>query len=310
MGTKDVTINMMIEEGDVLGATPSENLVITRVQNDTLADGKIFVNDKIIKVNNVEPRDVHHFYRLVVAASRKGHLELVVRRGKQDTAKDAQEAVPQDRLSKLRIRDGFAYRVVEMEFKRGMKVGLGFKEYMNCVVVTRAQEGTMAGGVFKVGDTICDVDNTRVSDKGVCQTLIVNALKAHQKVSCVVASPESEEAKKWVAESLSAQAQPAAPQASAPTDRTAGLMAPESQPTPEETPSAIVCRDPPSIRVKSDVRRIAMEEIERRRKTKDQPLQGIMRTNAKDAKRVSIKDGHDEHLIANENPNAPLRPVK
>lgn len=43
--------------------------------------------------------------------------------------------------------------------------------------MTKAPDGTMAGRVFKVGDQICDVDSTRVTDKGVCQTLIVSALK-------------------------------------------------------------------------------------------------------------------------------------
>ena len=47
MATKDININLMIEEGDVLGATPSENLVITRVQHDTLADGHIQEGDKV-----------------------------------------------------------------------------------------------------------------------------------------------------------------------------------------------------------------------------------------------------------------------
>lgn len=179
MANKDVNVNIQIEEGDVLGATPSENLVITRIQHGTLAEGHLQEGDKILKVNGTEPRDQTHFYRLVVAASRTGNLNMVVRRETKtiELVKEAKHQVPQERMSNLRLRDGFHYKLITMEYQRGDKIGLGIKDYMNCVVVTKAPDGTMAGRVFKVGDQICDVDNIRVTDKGVCQTLIVSALK-------------------------------------------------------------------------------------------------------------------------------------
>lgn len=119
----------------------------------------------------------------------------------------------------------------------------------------------------------------------------------------VVATPESPEARKWVDESLSSHAPPQ-PQAPAPSAASA--------PTPaSQTPSAIVSRDPPSIRVKNDVRRIAMQEIERRRKEQDRPLKGIIRVNNKDGKKITFSSTlQQEHPIVNENPNVPLRPVK
>lgn len=313
MGTKEVTVNIIMEEGDVLGATPSENLVITRIQADTLADGKLQEGDRIVKVNNIAPKELAHFYRLVVAASRKGHLAMVVCRDEktQEVLKDSKIQVPQERIGNLRIRDGFHYKLVTMEYKRGEKVGLGIKDYMNCVVVTKCPDGTMAGQVFKVGDTICDVDNVRVTDKGVAQNLIIAGLKANQRVTMVIASPESPEALKWVDESLSARAPAPAPEPQ--------QVQPSAQPVDKQVdqvaarPLAIVSRDPPSIRVKSDVRRIAFQEIERRRSSQAPPPSSIIRSssNAKGSKRVSFNSTlTQEHLIVNENPNAPLRPVK
>lgn len=132
MGTKDCNVNIQLEEGDVLGATPSENLVITRIQPGTLADGHLQEGDKILKVNGTAPHDVAHFYKLVVGASRVGHLDMTVRREAKtiEAIKDSKSHVPQERLGNLRMRDGFHYHLVTMEYKRGDKIGLGIKDYM------------------------------------------------------------------------------------------------------------------------------------------------------------------------------------
>lgn len=176
---QQLTVSIMMEEGDVLGATPSENFIITKIQPDTLAEGKLHVGDKILKINNHVPKDLAMFYRLLNAAGREGNASLLIIRDKkaEEGMKESLIDVPKERLEHLRIRDGFHYKLIEMEIRRGEKIGLGIKDYMNCVVVTKCSEGTMAGRTFKVGDQICDVDNTRVTDKGVAQNLIVAGLK-------------------------------------------------------------------------------------------------------------------------------------
>lgn len=53
MGSQEIKVRIMMDEGDVLGATPSENLVITRIQHGTLADGKLQVfYDFLLKIAN------------------------------------------------------------------------------------------------------------------------------------------------------------------------------------------------------------------------------------------------------------------
>lgn len=75
----------------------------------------------------------------------------------------------------------------------------------------------------------------------------------------VVASPESQEAKKWVEDSFKIQAE-------GPSKQSAPTMSPvKPMESSIKQQLAIVCRDPPSVRVKADVRRIALREIERRR---------------------------------------------
>lgn len=83
----------------------------------------------------------------------------------------------------------------------------------------------------------------------------------------VIASPESEEAKKWVHEALQTRPQEPPQQQQQPGPSQAPTPQPiEKQPEPTTArPLPIICRDPPSVRVKEDVRRIAIQEIERRR---------------------------------------------
>ena len=45
MGAQEINLDIMMEEGDVLGATPSENMVIMRIQPYTLAEGKLQVSN-------------------------------------------------------------------------------------------------------------------------------------------------------------------------------------------------------------------------------------------------------------------------
>jgi hypothetical protein len=51
-------VEVLMEEGDPLGVTSDQQLVIIQIQMNTLADGKLLVGDKILSMNNWVPTNV------------------------------------------------------------------------------------------------------------------------------------------------------------------------------------------------------------------------------------------------------------
>ncbi|VDK50239.1 unnamed protein product [Cylicostephanus goldi] len=71
----DVEIPM--EEGEPLGATPNDKLVITKVQGGTIADGKLRIGDQIIKVNGQSISDQNSFFRALRYAPPIARLTII-----------------------------------------------------------------------------------------------------------------------------------------------------------------------------------------------------------------------------------------
>ena len=106
-------VEIPMEEGDPLGATPDKQLMIIQIQANTLADGRLQVGDKILSVNDREPTNVHNFYHLLnVAAQEQDKVSLRIRR---DTNKakelEAHNQIPENRARYIRRREGFLYKV-------------------------------------------------------------------------------------------------------------------------------------------------------------------------------------------------------
>ncbi|TKR60509.1 hypothetical protein L596_027745 [Steinernema carpocapsae] len=272
-GTFEVDIPM--EEGEPLGATPNEKLVVTKVQNGTLAEGKLRIGDQILKVNNIAIQDTNHFFRLLRYAPPNARL-TVCRDSKKAEELEARIHIPADRAKLIQRRDGFLYQLVKIDWKPGgPKLGLGIKHYQNRVLVSRADPGSLAATQLLVGDHIIDIDGKPVTDKDVARELLLKALQSTGCVTSVIERPESMEAKHWVQTALAATA-----------------------------------AQPPSVQMNSDVRDIAAKERQRLKAKAEQPKKASILGRTAAPRKVSIVAGQGEHYIASDNEGKALRPVR
>ncbi|KAH7728727.1 PDZ domain containing protein [Aphelenchoides avenae] len=274
---KTIVIEIQMEEGDPLGATPNDKLVIVKVQPGTLADGQLRVGDQIVKVNGTKVQDSDHFYKLLRFAHPVARLDVV-----RDDAKaaelEAKFTIPEERAKFIQRRDGYVYQLAKIEWRPGgPKLGLGIKHYQNRVLVSRCEPGSLAAQQLQVGDHICDVEGTPVTDKDVARDLLLKAIQKGAAVSFVIERPESMEAKHWTQTALSASA-----------------------------------AQPPSVAMNSDVRDIAAKERAnlKNRAAQKPPKPIISRGAAPCARHVNINENHREHPIISDHDMSKLRRVR
>ncbi|CAD5225151.1 unnamed protein product [Bursaphelenchus okinawaensis] len=273
MADKEKIINIDIEEGEPLGATPNDKLIIVRVQAGTLAEDKLKVGDQIVKINDTTIRDTNHFFQLLRFAPPCARLQII--RDENKAAElEAKVHIPPERAKFIQRRDGFEYFLVKIEWKPGgPKLGLGIRHYQNRVLVSRCDPNSLASSQMKVGDHVIDIDGKPVTDKDVAREFLLKSLQSQGFATMVVERPESMEAKHWTQQAL--QANPA---------------------------------QPPSVAMNSDVREIAAKE-RAKLKEKQPPKKGIL-GRATGNKRVQITDKIGEHVIASDNEGKNLRSVR
>ena len=123
----DVEIQM--EEGEPLGATPNDKLIITKVQSGTLADGKLKIGDQVLAVNGQKIADTNTFFRALRFAPPVATLK-VCRDTKKLEELEQRCHIPPDREKLIQRRDGYAYFVAKLVWQQGgPKLGLGIKHY-------------------------------------------------------------------------------------------------------------------------------------------------------------------------------------
>ncbi|KAK0406853.1 hypothetical protein QR680_018845 [Steinernema hermaphroditum] len=273
-GTLEIDIPM--EEGEPLGATPNDKLIITKVQAGTLSEGKLRVGDQILKINNTVIQDTNHFFKLLRYAPPNAHL-LISRDSKRAEELEARVHIPAERAKLIQRRDGFIYQLVKIEWKPGgPKLGLGIKHYQNRVLVSRSDPGSLVASQLRLGDHIIDIDGKPVTDKDVARELFLKALQTAGFVTSVIERPESLEAKHWVQTALAATA-----------------------------------AQPPSVHMNSDVREIAARERQRLKSKNEQPKKASIMGRPTAPRKVTVMDkAINEHVIASDNEGKALRPVR
>uniref|UniRef100_A0A7E4VI20 PDZ domain-containing protein n=1 Tax=Panagrellus redivivus TaxID=6233 RepID=A0A7E4VI20_PANRE len=272
---KETVIEIPMEEGEPLGATPNDKLIIIKVQAGTLADGKLKMGDQIVKLNGTQVRDTNHFFQLLRFAPPSARL-TIIRDEKKAEELEAKVHIPVERAKYIQRRDGFVYNMVKIEWKAGgPKLGLGIKHYQNRVLVSRCDPGSLAAQHLAIGDHIIDIDSQPVTDKDVARGFLLKSLQAQGFVTCVVERPESMEAKHWTQQALTVSA-----------------------------------AQPPSVAMNSDVREIAARERAKLKERNAQPKsKGILGRTTK-VNRVTINDKIGEHVIASDNEGKNLRSVR
>ncbi|XGW06788.1 hypothetical protein V3C99_016814 [Haemonchus contortus] len=120
------------------------------------------------------------------------------------TAQEGPPLIPEERQKNFVVRPGFAYFLVTIPFVQGQRFGLGVKHYRNMVIVSKAEEGSSVADIIKVMDRICDVCSMPVSDKDVCKSMIIRALKYAGEVDMIIERPMEPEAIKMMENALNA----------------------------------------------------------------------------------------------------------
>uniref|UniRef100_A0A1I7U850 PDZ domain-containing protein n=1 Tax=Caenorhabditis tropicalis TaxID=1561998 RepID=A0A1I7U850_9PELO len=105
--------------------------------------------------------------------------------------------IPADRERNIGERkNGYEYSIVVINFKPGLKFGLGIKNVYKSIFVIKADENSLVTGLFNVADRIIDVDGELVNDNQKCKGLLVKALKEKKIVSLLIERGITEKALK------------------------------------------------------------------------------------------------------------------
>ncbi|KAK6725917.1 hypothetical protein RB195_004314 [Necator americanus] len=272
-GPATMDIEIPMEEGEPLGATPNDKLVITKVQEGTIADGKLKIGDQITKVNGQPITDQNSFFKALRYAPPVARL-TIIRDQKKAEELEARIRIPEARAKLIQRRDGYVYFLAKIVWQpNGPKLGLGIKHFQNRVLVSRCDPGSLSATQLAVGDHIIDIDGVPVTDKDVARDLLIKALQEKKEVSAVVERPETMEAKHWTQQALVTQ-----------------------------------ISQPPSVQMNSDVRAIAARERARVKQPKQQP-KSILR-QSQNTKPIQISEDVASHIIASDNEGRALRPVR
>uniref|UniRef100_A0A8R1ERP5 PDZ domain-containing protein n=1 Tax=Caenorhabditis japonica TaxID=281687 RepID=A0A8R1ERP5_CAEJA len=272
---KMIEVRIDMEEGEPLGATPNDKLVITKIQSGTIAEGKLRVGDQVKKVNDKDCKDANDFFRALRFAAPTARI-LVNRDEKKAEELEARVHIPEDRAKIIQRREGYVYEMATLNWvQNGPKLGLGIKHFQNRVLVSRVDPGSLAEKCLVLGDHLCDVDGVPVTDKDVARDLLVKNIQEKGKVTFVVERPDSIEAKQWAKNALAAN-----------------------------------ILQPPSVQMAEDVRNIASAYRNALKTLKPPAKSAMSSAGGGSGKRVEIVEKTSTHEIGHDHEGKALRKVK
>ncbi|CAO4361750.1 unnamed protein product [Caenorhabditis nigoni] len=106
-------------------------------------------------------------------------------------------SIPAEREKNIGERkNGYEYSIVVINYKPGLKFGLGIKNVFKNVFVIKADENSLVTGLFNVADRIIDVDGEPIADNQKCKVLLVKALKEKKITSLLIERGITEKALK------------------------------------------------------------------------------------------------------------------
>jgi len=280
---QELTIEIPLDEGEPLGATPNEALSVIRIQANTAAENRLRVGGRITHIKGIQLKDIGHFYQLLRYAHPTAHLTIVRPDAPAAPAQDAD--IPENRKAFFVPQNGFTYKFVSIKIVGVENLGLSLRSLRNRVYVSRPPPNdTKAFGQFFYCDRIIDINEKPVSDQHVAELFIRTSIQASGSFNAVVERPTTNEKKAEVTKELNAPL------------------------------------DDPSVPLAEDVRLIAHEErgriaLEQAKKicNPNQPAsvtEQPQRVPNPDA-RVSFNEtANVKHNIGNDNKKANLRPVR
>uniref|UniRef100_A0AC35UDK2 PDZ domain-containing protein n=1 Tax=Rhabditophanes sp. KR3021 TaxID=114890 RepID=A0AC35UDK2_9BILA len=83
------------------------------------------------------------------------------------------------------------------------KVGLGIKHYLNRVLISKTDGGSLSIECLRRGNHIVDIDGVPVTDKDVAvRCLLTNFRLTNNMVTLVIERPDCKETRKWISSAL------------------------------------------------------------------------------------------------------------
>uniref|UniRef100_A0A914YWI9 PDZ domain-containing protein n=1 Tax=Panagrolaimus superbus TaxID=310955 RepID=A0A914YWI9_9BILA len=110
------------EEGDLIGIILNDEIIITHIQKDTRADGKLKIGDRIISMNGRLIKDTDMFYHLI----KKMHPQILI----VVERKLLKTMLTEERIKQTNFEPNFDtcdYFIAHLSKLHGMQLGLSVK---------------------------------------------------------------------------------------------------------------------------------------------------------------------------------------
>jgi len=193
----EIQFDIELKEGEDWGVKLTNDLQIVGIKSGGQFDGKAAVGDYIVQVNNSAVKSIEEFEQAVMHFGPILHIQ--VSRGLKTSEV---QLLPPEREKNVQRKDGYSYQMVQIDYQKGCKFGLGIKHFQNKVLVSRVDAGSLSAKSLALGDRIVDINGTPVTDKDVARNMLMRSLQKTRTVSLVIERAEMQEAKDIVGNAL------------------------------------------------------------------------------------------------------------
>lgn len=177
---KKITFEVPLEDGDSLGVTINQNLVIVKILKRSIGEKFLQIGDIIISLNGTLIKDSSTFYNMLDAIETK--VIITIKRNDTRTREMLLKVqIPENREVNISRKSGYEYFLATLSVSNERKLGIGIRHFGNKVIVSKCELGSISDEIFIPGDRICDVEGIPVSDKNVCKKLIIKFLQVSKK---------------------------------------------------------------------------------------------------------------------------------
>jgi len=178
-----------------IGVIVDNNLVIQSIKKESMAEGKVFIGNKVLRVNNQVILTKAQFEKAIHDHAGQG-ITLAVWHDKE-----------QVRLLRLDTpTSGFEVKSLYIVWNpiSNMKLGLAVKGEGSNVYITNVAENSVSSMYLQEGDKVLEIDGWPVVDKDMARNCLVNAFRYNNRVELKIERAVIEEAKSNVSALLTA----------------------------------------------------------------------------------------------------------
>jgi len=178
-----------------IGLIVDNNLIVQAVQKDSMAENKVYVGNKILRVNNQMMLTKAQFEKSIQDHAGQG-ITLVVWHDKEQVKL----------LQKDEPKPGFEVKQIWLVWNpiSQQKLGLAVKGDGTNVYITNVAENSVCSMYLQEGDRLLNIDGWPVIDRDMARTCLVNAFRFNNRVGLTIERAVIEETKSNVSALLTA----------------------------------------------------------------------------------------------------------